>query len=70
MIVHELIQKSGIKAHELREGDTIFIPVMEGLEWKIARLRVQRCYVKAVKWFMGLTYRPQLRTWADGVDRV
>lgn len=31
-IVHELIQKSGIKAHELREGDTIFIPVMEGLE--------------------------------------
>ena len=29
MIVHELIQKSGIKAHELREGDTIFIPVME-----------------------------------------
>jgi len=29
-IVHELIQKSGIKAHELREGDTIFIPVMEG----------------------------------------
>ena len=32
MIVHELIQKSGIKAHELKEGDTIFIPVMEGLE--------------------------------------
>ena len=32
MIVHELIQKSGIKAHELREGDTIFIPDMEGLE--------------------------------------
>ena len=31
-IVHELIQKSGIKAHELKEGDTIFIPVMEGLE--------------------------------------
>lgn len=31
-IVHELIQKSGIKAHELREGDTIFIPVMGGLE--------------------------------------
>lgn len=29
MIVHELIQKSGIKAHELREGDTIFIPVVE-----------------------------------------
>ena len=28
-IVHELIQKSGIKAHELREGDTIFIPVVE-----------------------------------------
>ena len=31
-IVHELIQKSGIKAHELREGDIIFIPVMEGSE--------------------------------------
>ena len=28
-IVHELVQKSGIKAHELREGDTIFIPVVE-----------------------------------------
>ena len=31
-VVNELIQKSGIKAHELREGDTIFIPDMEGLE--------------------------------------
>ena len=28
-IVRELVQKSGIKAHELREGDTIFIPVVE-----------------------------------------
>jgi hypothetical protein len=25
-IVHELIQKSGIMAHELKEGDTIYIP--------------------------------------------
>ncbi len=32
MIVHELISKSGIKPHELKEGDTIYIPVMEGLE--------------------------------------
>lgn len=31
-IVHELISKSGIKPHELKEGDTIYIPVMEGLE--------------------------------------
>ena len=31
-IVHELIQKSGIKAHELREGDTILLPDLEGLE--------------------------------------
>jgi hypothetical protein len=29
-IVHELISKSGIKPHELKEGDTIYIPVMEG----------------------------------------
>jgi len=26
MIVHELIQKSGIKAHELKDGDIIYIP--------------------------------------------
>ena len=32
IIVHELISKSGIKPHELKEGDTIYIPVMEGLE--------------------------------------
>ena len=25
-IVHELISKSGIPAHELKEGDTIYIP--------------------------------------------
>lgn len=25
-VVHELIQVSGIKAHELKEGDTIYIP--------------------------------------------
>lgn len=31
-IVHELVQKSGIKAHELHEGDTIYIPDWEGLE--------------------------------------
>ena len=29
-IVHELIQKSGIKAHELREGDIIYLPDFEG----------------------------------------
>ncbi len=29
-IVHELISKSGIPAHELREGDTIYIPDWEG----------------------------------------
>ena len=32
MIVHELISKSGIKPHELKEGDTIYIPDLEGLE--------------------------------------
>lgn len=31
-IVHELVSKSGIRAHELKEGDIIFIPDMEGLE--------------------------------------
>ena len=31
-IVHELIFKSGIKPHELKEGDTIYVPDMEGLE--------------------------------------
>ena len=31
-IVHELISKSGIKPHELKEGDTIYVPDMEGLE--------------------------------------
>lgn len=31
-VVHELVQKSGIKAHELREGDTILLPDLEGLE--------------------------------------
>ncbi len=31
-VVHELISKSGIPAHELREGDTIYIPDLEGLE--------------------------------------
>jgi len=31
-IIHELVSKSGIKAHELREGDIIFIPVVEELE--------------------------------------
>jgi hypothetical protein len=25
-IIHELVRKSGIMAHELREGDTIYIP--------------------------------------------
>ena len=25
-IVHELVQKSGIKAHELKDGDIIYIP--------------------------------------------
>lgn len=25
-ITHELVQKSGIKAHELREGDIIYVP--------------------------------------------
>lgn len=30
-IVWELVQKSGIKAHELKEGDTIYIPDWEGL---------------------------------------
>ena len=29
-VVHELIQKSGIKAHELREGDIIYLPDFEG----------------------------------------
>ena len=29
-IVYELIQESGIQAHELKEGDTIYIPGMEG----------------------------------------
>lgn len=31
-VVHELISKSGIPAHELKEGDTIYVPDMEGLE--------------------------------------
>ena len=31
-VVHELISKSSIPAHELREGDTIYIPDLEGLE--------------------------------------
>ena len=31
-IVHELVKKSGIKAHELKEGDIILIPDMEGSE--------------------------------------
>ncbi len=31
-IVHELISKSRIKPHELKEGDTIYVPDMEGLE--------------------------------------
>ena len=31
-IVRELVKKSGIKAHELKEGDIVFIPDMEGLE--------------------------------------
>ena len=31
-IVHELVSKSGIRAHELKEGDIIFIPDIEGLE--------------------------------------
>ena len=31
-IIHELVSKSGIKAHELREGDIIFIPAVEELE--------------------------------------
>lgn len=30
-IIHELVSKSGIKAHELREGDIIFVPVVEEL---------------------------------------
>ena len=30
-IVHDLVSKSGIPAHELIEGDTIYIPDMEGL---------------------------------------
>ena len=25
-IIHELVQKSGIKAHELKDGDIIYIP--------------------------------------------
>jgi len=29
-IVHELVQKSGIKAHELKDGDTILIPDIKG----------------------------------------
>lgn len=29
-VVYELIQKSGIPAHELKDGDTIFIPDWEG----------------------------------------
>ena len=29
-VVHELVQKSGIKAHELREGDIIYLPDFEG----------------------------------------
>lgn len=29
-IVYELISKSGIPAHELKEGDTIYIPDWEG----------------------------------------
>lgn len=29
-IVHELISKSGIPAHELKEGDTIYVPDWEG----------------------------------------
>ena len=29
-VVHELISKSGIPAHELKEGDTIYIPDWEG----------------------------------------
>ena len=29
-VVYELTQKSGIPAHELKEGDTIYIPSMEG----------------------------------------
>ena len=31
-IVDELTRKSGIMAHELKEGDIIFIPIVEGLE--------------------------------------
>lgn len=31
-VVYELIQKSGIKAHELREGDTIYLPDLEGVK--------------------------------------
>jgi len=30
IVVYELTQKSGILAHELKEGDTIYIPSMEG----------------------------------------
>lgn len=31
-IVHELVRNSGIRAHELKEGDIILIPDMEGLK--------------------------------------
>ena len=31
-IVHEIIETSGIPAHELKEGDTILIPIKEGVE--------------------------------------
>lgn len=29
-VVHELISKSGIPAHELKEGDIIYLPDFEG----------------------------------------
>ena len=32
VIVYELAQKSGIMAHELREGDTIYLPDWEGVK--------------------------------------
>lgn len=32
VIVGELVQQSGIRAHELREGDTIYVPDLGGLQ--------------------------------------
>lgn len=32
-IVDELVKKSGIMAHELKEGDVIYIPVLDGRTW-------------------------------------